>query len=366
MPSAARTPRRPQRPNIMVTGTPGTGKTSLARALCAAAADPSSLPSSPLAAARELHHVDVGALVRSRPEEFAESYDAERDCHVLDEDAVLDHLEPLMQRGGVVLDHHTSEWFPERWFQRVIVLRCSTEELWRRLEARAYAPRKIQENVECEIMQVCLDEACDSYGGRESDGGKVVEEENDRSEQRAAIVARALEWLARQPEATPSPRQQPAKRQRRRGGSGGRGEGDYAARLAEVREQIDAVDDALLELLSRRFELTAQTGELKRANGEALQVHVPERENDIVARLCREREQQRKQHERKKESSGGQSESKQVVAATATQRVPQHPTAAEVRRVWQLLLELSRAQQRELEQAAGDECNSTDASTANT
>lgn len=41
-------------------------------------------------------------------------------------------------------------------FDLVVVLRCSTDALWSRLEQRHYTEAKIKENVECEIFQtVC-------------------------------------------------------------------------------------------------------------------------------------------------------------------------------------------------------------------
>jgi broad-specificity NMP kinase len=79
------------------------------------------------------------------------------------EDALLDALEPDMAAGGVVLEHHTVDFFPERWFGRVLVLRCATDVLFDRLTARGYGARKIEENVCAEIMCVVAEEASDSY-----------------------------------------------------------------------------------------------------------------------------------------------------------------------------------------------------------
>ena len=54
-------------------------------------------------------------------------------------------------------------FFPERWFDLVVVLRTNNEVLYPRLEARGYSERKIQENVECEIMCTVAEEARESY-----------------------------------------------------------------------------------------------------------------------------------------------------------------------------------------------------------
>ena len=68
-----------------------------------------------------------------------------------------------MAEGGNVVEYHSSEFFPERWFQSVYVIRCETNILFKRLEERGYNAKKIQNNVEYEIFQVSLDEARSSY-----------------------------------------------------------------------------------------------------------------------------------------------------------------------------------------------------------
>lgn len=70
-----------------------------------------------------------------------------------------------MADGGVIIEHHSVDWFPERWFDLVIVLRTDNTILYDRLAKRYgpclllifyrdYSQHKITENVECEIMQV--------------------------------------------------------------------------------------------------------------------------------------------------------------------------------------------------------------------
>ena len=56
-------------------------------------------------------------------------------------------------------------------------------------------------------------------------------------------------------------------------------------RLAELRLAIDAVDDELLALLSRRAGLTIEVGEVKRAAGAAAEFYRPDREAQILRRL---------------------------------------------------------------------------------
>jgi len=47
----------------------------------------------------------------------------------LDEDMVCDELEEQMTSGGNVLDFHSCDFFPERWFDLVVILRTDTDVL---------------------------------------------------------------------------------------------------------------------------------------------------------------------------------------------------------------------------------------------
>jgi adenylate kinase len=72
-------------------------------------------------------------------------------------------MEPMLAPGGIVVDFHSCDFFPERWFDLVLVLRSTTENIFDRLTTRGYNETKLNENVEAEIMQVVLEEAKESY-----------------------------------------------------------------------------------------------------------------------------------------------------------------------------------------------------------
>ncbi|KAJ3275607.1 hypothetical protein HDV01_007610 [Terramyces sp. JEL0728] len=135
-----------QQPNILITGTPGTGKTTTSQLA---------------ASALNFSHIEVGKIVKEKA--LHDGYDEEFQSYYIDEDKVVDELEPIMETGGNIVDHHGCDFFPERWFDLVIVLTCDNTTLYSRLETRGYPTKKIQENVECEIMQVVLNEAYESY-----------------------------------------------------------------------------------------------------------------------------------------------------------------------------------------------------------
>lgn len=134
------------RPNILITGTPGTGKTTTAEQA---------------ANTIGFKYVNVGDIVKEQ--ECHEGKDNDFDAFILDEDKLIDVLEPIMAQGGNIVDFHTCEIFPERWFDLVLVLRADTSVLFDRLKDRGYNEKKMTENMECEIMQVVLDAARESY-----------------------------------------------------------------------------------------------------------------------------------------------------------------------------------------------------------
>ncbi|KAJ4353846.1 factor activating pos9 [Didymosphaeria variabile] len=137
-----------QNPNIVITGTPGVGKTTHAEQL---------------AQSLGFTHVSVNQIVKD--EGYHEGKDEELGSWVVDEDKLLDHLEGtgISEKGGYILDWHACELFPERWIDLVIVLRCDSTILYDRLTARGYKGKKLEENMDSEIMQVLLDEARESY-----------------------------------------------------------------------------------------------------------------------------------------------------------------------------------------------------------
>ncbi|KAB2015894.1 hypothetical protein ES319_D08G058100v1 [Gossypium barbadense] len=135
-----------KRPNILVTGTPGTGKTTT---------------SSALAEATNLRHINIGDLVKEK--NLHDGWDDDLQCHVINEDLVCDELEDVMEEGGNIVDYHGCDFFPERWFDLVVVLQTDNTVLYDRLSKRGYEGAKLSNNIECEIFQVLLEEAKESY-----------------------------------------------------------------------------------------------------------------------------------------------------------------------------------------------------------
>lgn len=156
-------PAAPKQPNILVTGTPGAGKSTISRRI---------------AEQFQLTQQDVSELVKEH--DFTDGFDEELNCPFLDEDKLLDYLEPIMQKGGNIVEYHSNELFPERWFQLVLVATCDTQILFDRLTARGYNKKKIEQNMQCEIFGTILEEAKSSY---KPEIVKVVKSENEEDVQ---------------------------------------------------------------------------------------------------------------------------------------------------------------------------------------
>ncbi|KAH7862643.1 hypothetical protein Vadar_007552 [Vaccinium darrowii] len=71
-----------------------------------------------LAEATQLGYINVGDLVRDK--NLHDGWDEQFDCRVINEDLVCDELEEMMEEGGNIVDYHGCDFFPERWFDRMI------------------------------------------------------------------------------------------------------------------------------------------------------------------------------------------------------------------------------------------------------
>ena len=162
--------------NIVVTGTPGVGKTSFSALLA------DRLNDYLLQNQQSTYHFtcyNLGKLINEK--HLYKDWNKEFDVPEFDEDMVCDELEPSVNEGGVIIDFHSPGFLPEEWVDLVVLLRCNNTILYDRLKARGYVEKKITENIDCEIMEVTADVM---YGEIRVDDGRRIS-----SDQRKKIYA---------------------------------------------------------------------------------------------------------------------------------------------------------------------------------
>ncbi len=125
-----------------ITGTPGTGKTSVSQEL----------------RSRGYRVIDMNEHIRSNG--LLGDLDAGRDTHEVDLDLLNDSLQTYRDSPDLYLmDSHLSHFMD---CSGIIVLRCEPSALAKRLEARGYSCAKVLENVQSEVLDVILCEATDT------------------------------------------------------------------------------------------------------------------------------------------------------------------------------------------------------------
>ena len=118
---------------IAISGTPGTGKTSVAE---------------------HLDYPSIGITNFAEEHNIGENVDGEREINI---EELVEELEKEVQRHeDVVVEGHLAHHLDAGY---CVVLRCRPDVLRERLEGRDYSEQKIDENVEAEAMDLILSEA---------------------------------------------------------------------------------------------------------------------------------------------------------------------------------------------------------------
>jgi adenylate kinase len=135
---------------ILITGVPGVGKTTIA-----------SLLSERLKGV----HVDLSELALA--EGLVTGYDSKRETSIVDLERAKTRLMEIIDEGKdplVIEGHFSQDIVPPDGVSTVFVLRRAPWRLKGELETRGYNPEKVKENVEAELLDVCLIEAIEAYG----------------------------------------------------------------------------------------------------------------------------------------------------------------------------------------------------------
>lgn len=128
---------------ILIAGTPGTGKTTLAKSL---------------SQELQLEHIDVSSFIEGKS--IYSNYNKELDTYEFSAKKVRKALEQyLKDKIGFIVDTHCVSTVKYLSFDHVFVLRVPNDILYKRLLLRKYSEAKIRENIECEIFGV-VEEDC--------------------------------------------------------------------------------------------------------------------------------------------------------------------------------------------------------------
>ncbi len=128
---------------IIITGTPGTGKTKVANAL-------KKFGFKVIDFKKEVER--CGAIV---------GFDKKRNSKIIDEEKITECFKKFSE-NFFVIESHLSHFIDPKFVETAVVLKCEPKELHRRLKKRGWNEKKIQENVEAEILDVILNETIEN------------------------------------------------------------------------------------------------------------------------------------------------------------------------------------------------------------
>ncbi len=135
---------------ILVSGTTGTGKTTIAKKL---------------AKKYNYRYIDLNKLIIKK--KLYSGYDRKLKTHVVDSRKSNKLMIALIKEAkeniekGLVIDSHLSHLLPVKYADLCIIKKTGLKRLKSRLEKRNYSEAKIKENMEAEILDTCLVEAAE-------------------------------------------------------------------------------------------------------------------------------------------------------------------------------------------------------------
>ena len=134
---------------ISVSGTPGTGKTFLSRRL---------------AKKLNLNYLEVNKLISKY--KLYDGYDKKRKTKIINikklNKFIIKEIKLFGMNKkvkGIIIDTHLSHYLPKKYVDFCIITKCDIKELNKRLKNKGFNKNKIQENLQAEIFDICLNES---------------------------------------------------------------------------------------------------------------------------------------------------------------------------------------------------------------
>lgn len=176
---------------IIVTGTPGVGKTTI---------------SQKLANKLDANYLSIANLVKE--EQLITSVDKIRKTLVADTKKVSERVQEILRSsvGNIIIDgHYAMDVVPKKEVNTFFVLRREPAELKDVLENRGFRGKKLWENLAAEILDVCLldalsvcgvDKVCEiDVSGKTVE--EIVEEMVSVLKEKKACQAGIIDWLGK-------------------------------------------------------------------------------------------------------------------------------------------------------------------------
>ena len=132
---------------ILISGTPGTGKTTL---------------SIGLGKNLGLNVINIGDFAINN--ELIDSFDNERDSLIPNEKNLISRIKKLIKKSNsIILEGHYVDIIPLQYVKLIIILRAHPLILEKRLKEKGYKQLKVNENVAAEILGSCTASAMNQY-----------------------------------------------------------------------------------------------------------------------------------------------------------------------------------------------------------
>lgn len=157
---------------VIITGTPGTGKTSVTEKLKEKI---------------DAEFISINSLLEDY--DLNLGTDELRGYKIVDTEKmipIIDNLKNNSSNNLIIFEGHLAQDYPNA--DKVIVLRCNPEVLRQRLSTRNWRKEKIDENISAEILGVCTSESYDTY----SDIVQEVETSNMDIEEISAEIIKII------------------------------------------------------------------------------------------------------------------------------------------------------------------------------